>query len=281
MYINGELVDDELVRLEAAQMKHHLREREPDLDALALELQARELARDRIIEQTLLHQEARRDPTPIPVEAIEAEVRRYDAQNPQQAGCSLPRDRETLRASIEMHLRVERFLASVTAKVLKPTSKQLAALYHHSKQSLLRPESIHAAHIVKNVDELTPEAEARSAIERIEALLEQGVPFEQVADEHSDCPGRGGDLGFFPRGQMVEEFDAIVFELRVGAVSPIFRTPFGFHIAKVYERRAQRIPTLAEVRTSLEDAMWVEEKQNAVRIYLQELRARAVVRKSK
>ena len=281
MQINGEFVEDEIVRLEAAQLKQHLREREPDMDSLALELQARELARERIIEQTLLQQEARRDPTPIPDEAIEAEVRKYDAQNPQQAGCSLPRDRETLRAGIEMDLRIERFLESVTAKVPKPTSKQVAGLYHHSKQSLVRPESIRAAHIVKNVDELTPEIEARSAIERIEALLKQGVPFEQVADEHSDCPGRGGDLGFFPRGQMVEEFDAIVFDLPVGTISPIFRTPFGFHIAKVHERRAQRIPTLAEARASLEDARWVQEKEDAIRIYLQEVRARAVVRKSK
>jgi len=281
VHINGEFVEDELVRLEAAQVKQHLREREPDMDSLALELQVRELARERIIEQTLLQQEARRDPTPIPDEAIEAEVRKYDAQNPQQAGCLLPRDRETIRASIEMDLRIERLIASVTAKVPKPTSKQVAALYHHSKQSLVRPESIRAAHIVKNVDELTPEIEARSAIERIEALLKQGIPFEQVADEHSDCPGRGGDLGFFPRGQMVEEFDAIVFDLPVGTISPIFRTPFGFHIAKVHERRAQRIPTLAEARASLEDALWEQEKEDAVRIYLQEVRARAVVRKSK
>ncbi len=280
MYINGELVDDGLVRLEAARVKEYLRTQARDIDPLALELRAREMARERVIEQTLLHQEAHKDPTPISAEAIAAEERKHDEQNP-QSGCLLPRDRESLRASIETDLRFQRFITAITAKIPKPTGKQVTAFYQHSKQSLVQPENIHAAHIVKNVDEATPEHEARAAIERIEELLKQGIPFEQVADEHSDCPGRGGDLGFFVRGQMVEEFDAVVFNLPAGAVSPIFRTPFGFHIAKVYERNEQRVPTLAEVRASLEDEMWVERKQEAVRIHMQDVRARAVVRKSK
>lgn len=281
MYINGEFVDDGLVRLEAVRVKEYLRGQVADIDPLALELQAREVARERVIEQTLLHQEAFRDPTPIPAEAIEAEVRKYDAQNPQQAGCLLPRDRETMRTSIEEDLRVQRFIASVTANVSQPTGKQVAAAYQHSKASLRQPENIHAAHIVKNVDEHTPESEARAAIEKAQAFLQQGLPFEQVADEHSDCPGRGGDLGFFVRGQMVEEFDAQVFKLAAGAVSEIFRTPFGFHIVKIYEHRAERVPTLAEARASLEDEIWLQEKQEAVRVYMEQIRARAEIRKSK
>ena len=281
MYVNGELVEDELVRIEAARMKEHLRAQQPDMEALALEMQAREMARERIIEQTLLHQAAHQDPTPISVEAIDREEKQYDAQNPQQAGCLLPRDRETLRASIETDLRVRRFIEALTAKIPKPTPKQVSAFYQHSKQLLVQPENIHAAHIVKNVDESTPETEARAAIEGIEKLLKDGAPFEQVADQHSDCPGRGGDLGFFVRGQMVDEFDEVVFNLPVGVVSPIFRTPFGFHIAKVYERRPQRIPALPEVRASLEDQMWLHAKQEAVSSYMRELRARAEVRKSK
>jgi parvulin-like peptidyl-prolyl isomerase len=281
MLVNGEFVDDGLVRVEAARVKEFMRGQSPGIDPLALELQAREVARERIIEQTVLRQEAHKDLTPIPAQAIDAEIQRHDAQNPQQAGCLLPRDRETLRAEIEADVRVQRLIALVTANVPKPTAKQVSAMYQYTKDTLVRPENIHAAHIVKNVDEANPEIEARGAIERIQALLEQGEPFEQVADEHSDCPGRGGDLGFFARGQMVEEFDAHVFDVPAGKVSPIFQTPFGFHIAKVYERRAQRIPSLSEVRAELEDAMWLEEKQQAVRVYTQEARARAEVRKSK
>jgi parvulin-like peptidyl-prolyl isomerase len=281
MLINGEFVDDGLVRLEATRVKEYLRGQSPNMDPLAIELQAREVARERIIEQTLLHQEANRDQRPIPGEAIEAEVRKYNAQNPQQAGCLLPRDQETQRSHIEADLRLQRFIAAITANVPKPTSKQVSAFYQRTKQTLIQPENVHAAHIVKNVDESAPEGEARAAIEKIEELLKQGMPFEQAADEHSDCPGRGGDLGFFVRGQMVEEFDSQVFDLPPDKLSPIFRTPFGFHIAKVYEHGAQRVPTLSEVRERLEDDIWLAEKQEAVRAYMEGVRARAEVRKSK
>ena len=281
MFINGEFVDDGLVRLEATRIKEYLRGQSPGMDALEMELQAREMARERIIEQTLLHQEAHKDPTPIPAEWIDAEVQRHEGQNPQQAGCLLPRDRETLRANIEADLRLQRFIARLTAQVPKPTSKQVSAAYQHNKQTLRRPEHVHAAHIVKNVDETHPESEARAGIEHVQALLQQGEPFEKLADEHSDCPGRGGDLGFFVRGQMVEEFDEQVFRLAAGGVTPIFRTPFGFHIAKVYEHKTEAVPTLAEVRAQLEDEIWVQQKQELVRDYMADARARAEVRRSK
>jgi parvulin-like peptidyl-prolyl isomerase len=146
---------------------------------------------------------------------------------------------------------------------------------------LRRPEHVHAAHIVKNVDETHAESEARAAIEHIRELLQQGATFEALADEHSDCPGRGGDLGFFMRGQMVEEFDEQVFRMAAGGVTPIFRTPFGFHIVKVYEHKAEAVPTLADVREQLEDEIWVQQKQELVKAYMADVRARADVRRSK
>jgi parvulin-like peptidyl-prolyl isomerase len=281
MLINGEFVDDGLVRLEAAKMKERIRLEAPGSDALELEIRAREAAREIVIERVLLRQAAQKDPIPVPVEAVDAEVQKYYAQNPQQAGCLLPRDQETLRDNIEIELRIQRFLASITSHIAKPTSKQVTAFYQYSKQSLALPENIHAAHIVKNVDEANLESTALAAMQQIESLLQRGVPFEQVADEHSDCPGRGGDLGYFARGEMVEEFDTAVFDLPVGSVSPMFRTAFGFHIGKVYERRAERIPTLNEVRSELEASILRQTKIETIRAYMGQLRAQAEIRKSK
>jgi parvulin-like peptidyl-prolyl isomerase len=281
MLINGEFVDDSLVRLEAAQLKERMRAEMGEGDALGIELRAREAAREMIIERTILRQAAKKDPRPIPPAAVESALAEYYKQSPQQSGCLLPRDEELLRANIELDLRIERFLAATTEKIPKPSTKQISAIYQYAKESLLEPERIHAAHIVKNVDESTSESDALTAIRHIQSLLQNGRPFEQVADEHSDCPGRGGDLGFFPRGEMVAEFDAAVFALPAGSISEIFRTPFGFHVAKVYERRAEHIPTLNEVRPHLEESMWRQAKTEALRGVIDELRAQAEVRKWK
>ncbi len=281
MFVNGEFVDDDLVRMEAAYCRERLRVESPELDDFDLQMRAMEVARELVIERRLLRQAALNDSTPIPAEWIDAEVKRFYAQSPQQAGCLLPRDQETMRASIEDDLRIQRFIGALTANVPKPSSKPVAAFYQHAKESLALPETIHAAHIVKNVNESVAENDALAAIKDIQARLEQGIPFETVADEHSDCPGRGGDLGFFARGEMVAEFDAAVFNLAAGDVSPIFRTPFGFHIVKVYERRAAHLPSLKEVRGEIEEAIWRQAKNDRVRAYMDELRARAEVRKSK
>lgn len=281
MYINGEFVDDGLVRLEAAQLKDRIRAELSTSDEFKIELQARETAREIVIERTLLRQAAQKDPTPIPPDAIEAELRQVRQQSPQQTGCLLSRDQETLRANIETELRIQRFLAAITAHIPKPANKQVIALYQFNKQSLTLPETVHAAHIVKNIDESRSEDEARAAIEQIELLLKQGLPFEQLADEHSDCPGRGGDLGFFAPGDMVREFEDAVFPLAAGSISKIFRTPFGFHIAKVYERRAKRIPTLNDARPQLEASILRQTKIETMRSHMQELRAQADIRKSK
>ncbi len=61
----------------------------------------------------------------------------------------------------------------------------------------------------------------------------RGARFEELVDEYTDEPNakaRGGDLGSFRRGQMVHEFQEAVESLRVGEVSGVVETPFGFHL---------------------------------------------------
>ena len=68
------------------------------------------------------------------------------------------------------------------------------------------------------------------------AKLKEGTEFEALAEEYSDGPSgpRGGDLGKFERGQMVAEFDKVLFEMEVGTVSDVVETMFGYHIIYRY-----------------------------------------------
>lgn len=84
------------------------------------------------------------------------------------------------------------------------------------------------------------EAEAKKAkLEGIRERIVKGEDFAALAKEFSDCPSgarAGGDLGEFGRGMMVKEFEDVAFSLPVGEVSPVFKTPFGWHIVKVTKR---------------------------------------------
>ena len=88
-----------------------------------------------------------------------------------------------------------------------------------------RPKSIKARHIL-----VEHEYEAQD----IERKLKEGTAFEELAQKFSKCPSakNGGDLGYFGKTRMVEEFANAAFDLEKGEVSPPVRTKFGYHLIK-------------------------------------------------
>lgn len=75
--------------------------------------------------------------------------------------------------------------------------------------------------------------------EQLKQQIEEGKDFAELAKQHSSCPsGRsGGSLGEFGQGDMVPEFDAVIFsDLPVGQVSDPVKTQFGYHLIQVHQR---------------------------------------------
>jgi len=78
----------------------------------------------------------------------------------------------------------------------------------------------------------------KEACEDLKSQIEAGADFAELAGKHSECPSgkQGGDLGEFSRGQMVPEFDKVVFEEDVGKVHGPVQTQFGFHLVEITSR---------------------------------------------
>ena len=74
---------------------------------------------------------------------------------------------------------------------------------------------------------------------QLKTAIENGADFADVAHEHSSCPSSrdGGNLGTFGRGQMVREFDEVVFSAPVGVVQGPVKTQFGYHLVEVTSRQ--------------------------------------------
>ncbi|MCU1258185.1 MAG: prsA1 [Bryobacterales bacterium] len=202
--------------------------------------------------------------------ALEMQLREWSREN--------VIERVLLRQEAARHAAtLEALVDTVTAKIPPPKYKDVGEFYRKNKENFWVPELIHAAHIVKNVDENTTEEKALESIRAAEEELKRGAVFGEVADRVSDCTGNGGDLGWFPPGQMVPEFDEVVFKLETGATSEIFRTMFGFHIAQVMERKAAGIPGLMDVRGHIEGMMLKEKRQKALDQFVDELKAKATI----
>jgi peptidyl-prolyl cis-trans isomerase SurA len=106
-----------------------------------------------------------------------------------------------------------------------------------------RIPEIRASHILiqyRNPDGKEDTASARAKIDSILTKIKNGADFAEMAKEYSQDPGsktKGGDLGFFRRRQMVKEFDEAAFDLKVGEVSGVVKTRFGYHLIKVTDQK--------------------------------------------
>ncbi len=79
---------------------------------------------------------------------------------------------------------------------------------------------------------------SEEASKDLKKKIEEGADFGEMAQEHSECPSgkEGGNLGSFGPGQMVPEFDAVVFNEEVGTVHGPVQTSFGYHLIEITSR---------------------------------------------
>jgi len=112
-------------------------------------------------------------------------------------------------------------------------------------------ETVEAAHILLKVDDPAKEAEVKARAESILKQVKAGQDFAALAKKYSEDPGsasQGGLLGPFQRGQMVKEFENAAFSLKVGEVSGLVQSQYGFHIIKALRHET---PTLESSRPGL------------------------------
>lgn len=137
------------------------------------------------------------------------------------------------------------------------TDEAIRARYDQQIANRQAEEEVHARHIL-----VPTESEAREAL----AEIRGGADFSAVAQRRSTGPGtrEGGDLGFFKRGDMVPEFAEAAFALQPGQISEPVRSPFGWHIIKVEERRRATPPSFEDAAPAIRQQLLQAEVQAAV-----------------
>ena len=120
------------------------------------------------------------------------------------------------------------------------------------------PEERRAAHILIAVKASAPQAEQDKAKAKAEQVLQQvrqdPAKFSELARKYSQDPGsasKGGDLGYFGRGMMVKPFDAAAFSLKVGDISGLVKSDFGFHIIKLLAIKPSKVLSFDETRQGI------------------------------
>jgi peptidyl-prolyl cis-trans isomerase SurA len=159
--------------------------------------------------------------------------------------------------------------------------------YEEHKEELRQPEQIRLSELLVAVpapkegaaeDPQALEA-AKTKADGLLAEIRKGAKFEDVAKKNSNGPtaAQGGDLGNFKRGTLAKELEDKTFAMKPGEVSDVIRTKQGFVILSVVEHQQEGIPEFKDVEPKVQDAMYMQKLQPALRAYLAKLRTEAYI----
>jgi peptidyl-prolyl cis-trans isomerase C len=240
-------VGDEVITLkdfeeEMNRMPPHVRRRMARVEEKKKQL-------DRLIDSKLLLQEAERqgiadDPTII------SQVEKYRSR-----------------------LVAQKLLGSVKKGVAPVTDEDIQEHYNKKRALYQTRKQIKASHIL-----LKDEAEAQKVLKKAKA---PGANFAALAKEFSQdraTKDRGGDLGYFSPGRMVRQFEEVAFALeKPGDISDIVKSPFGYHIIKLEDKKAAEPKTLAQVQGEIRRQLTSERQNEAQEAFLEEIKSRSRV----
>lgn len=259
-------VNSEAIPAEAIQREiQNYRQQNPGTD----EKEAAKQVSHKIIEWTLIRQKAAEKALPVSDEEIEAGLRQlfqaHGGKEPFIQRFGLTEDRlDEVRRDVERNQQIKKFLDDVSKHAEAPAEDALSAYYAENSERFVHPEKVHAAHIVKHPQSEASELAAAAELTGIRRRLLNGEDFLSVADETSECNDTVPDLGEFTRGQMVPEFELIVFSMNPGEISPVFKTQFGLHIATVFSKTEAQPMTFGECRSQIESILLHDRKNDMI-----------------
>lgn len=275
--INGEEISQQVIDAEVQNQ----RRQNPRMN----DEQLVSAAQQSIVDWTIIRQAAKKSVSGIPTALVDNEYAKLLEQHGGEEKFLqnfelTEKDVPKVKNDIEQNIKISQFLQELAKSVEEPSDAEIAHFYKKNEHDFTIPEQIHAAHIQMKPNPANVSV-AYNELKAIRTQLLDGADFAAMANEHSSCQDEGGDLGWFAPGHMVEGFDAIVFSMNAGEISPIFLTEFGYHIATVYDKKPAELKPLDDVREQIVDRIktdrgddligeWVDEQKKKAKIVIEE-----------
>jgi peptidyl-prolyl cis-trans isomerase SurA len=205
---------------------------------------------------------------------------------------------EEFKQNMRNQIVTQRVIGQEVGSKLSMNKDDVQKFYNEHKAEMERPEAVRLSEILiapkppskptglDGKPEPPTDAENQSALAEAQAkakdVLDQihkGGSFADLAKKNSDGPSakEGGDLNYFNRGTLAKELEDKVFALKSGDVTDVIRTKQGYVILQVTEHQIAGIPTLKEAESHIQDALYMQRLQPALRAYLTTLREQAFI----
>ena len=245
-------------------------------------------ALDMIIEEKLQAQEGVKRGMVVDEASIDAAIKNISEKNGlaegqleemlEREGKSLSSYRNYIRDQI-MASKVSRFEMSNRVQV---SDKEIAKYYRSHQKEFWADSKVRARHILFIVEPDSTETNRKIKLEQAKKALtniRKGESFIEIASEYSEdvSASNGGDLGFVAKGQMVSEFEEALFNLKVGQVSEIVQTEYGYHIIKAEEVLAGKTLPLVDAENSIVQILSTKKREKGYKEWMNELRKSAFI----
>jgi parvulin-like peptidyl-prolyl isomerase len=275
--INGEIADPGLIEEAFARLKAEA-ELLSEVSCCERDEEFRAKAEEETTDGILLAQEAeKRVPMPSAKEvrtAFEDTLRHW-----RQHGASwdlLDAQRESLRAETVSRLRMERFTEGLWEKLPNPGEAQLRAWYEVNRARFRTPPAARALHLVRFPESADPWDDYEVMLRLREQAL-AGEDFAELAKSHTKKRGGETELGWIEQQRVFNPFEAMLFSLREGEVSPVFFYEQALHLVKVEEARAAAVQPFEEVEGSVRVEVEREQRLEVLKELAKKLREGAVI----
>jgi len=244
---------------------------------------------ERLIEEKLVEQQCKKMAIKVSARDIDMaieDVKRLNAITDEQLKMALMADGlslEDYRQQLREQIKRAKLVSRVVRTEVIPDDEILKQFYLEHIEQFKEPDQIRASHILimipQDTDDLLMEA-LRQKGETILERLRQGQDFQELARLYSDDASakKGGDLGFFKRGELVPEFERVTFNLQPGQISGLVRTKIGFHIIKITERKEGSVIPYEEVSERVRNQFIEEESTRLYKAWLEKLKAESFIK---
>ncbi|MFC1675860.1 peptidylprolyl isomerase [Planctomycetota bacterium] len=277
--INGERIEETVIQAEAERLRPDHERVFAEIDPEKREAQLLDWSRENVIERVLLIQQAKEQNEPVSKEKLRSALTQMQEQS--TSGKSFDdfsdEEKEKIEGAVEIQIRVENLLRDVCKDIGEASQQEAEDFYNNNKERFQTAEQRRVAHIVKHTNSETDEQAAQEIMTKVHQQLNSGEVFETLVTKHSDCPENGGDLGYITKGQMVEEFEDVVFNLGTGQISNVFHSRFGFHIARVYDIKPGSIVDLETAKESIKKQLKSQMDREAIEKFVDRLKSNAAI----
>ncbi len=285
--VNGEVIGDKALAQELAMLKQQMAGRVSQQQLDSMEPMLKQQAVANLVNRSLLTQAAKVENITVTEEQITGKYDEIKANFPDEETFIAQLERSNMspdefRVEVERGMKLEELVDMKTTGIAAPTEEEAKEFYDSNAERFTTSEKVRASHILITVaqtdTEITRE-QKKAKIDDIHAQLVAGGDMATLAMENSDCPSKdkGGDLGFFGRGQMVKPFEDAAFALDTGEISPVVETSFGYHVITVTEKEEAGTTPFEDVKESIIDYLADMKKQDEMNTYMTSLRDAAVI----